>query len=74
MSAVKYSLDKNIPDCMLKLVKNQPLAKSSSKDKDAHHFKFKFGSSAIKAAFGAARLIRKAGFYLFLRISDRKAK
>ncbi|KAL6124773.1 hypothetical protein ACLB2K_077283 [Fragaria x ananassa] len=47
-SAVKYSLDKNKPDCILKLVKNQPLAKSSCKDKEAHQFEFKFGSSAIK--------------------------
>ncbi|KAM5580970.1 NADPH-dependent diflavin oxidoreductase 1 [Rosa sericea] len=52
MSAVKYSLDKNRPDCILKLVKNQPLTKSSSKDKEVHHFEFEFVSSAIEYEVG----------------------
>ncbi|KAL6136748.1 hypothetical protein ACLB2K_062043 [Fragaria x ananassa] len=52
MSAVKYSLDKNRPDCILKLVKNLPLTKSSSKDKEVHHFEFEFVSSAVEYEVG----------------------
>lgn len=52
VSPVKFSLDKNRPDCILKLVKNEPLTKSGSIDKEVHHFEFEFVSSAIEYEVG----------------------
>ncbi|KAM1324194.1 hypothetical protein PS2_044984 [Malus domestica] len=50
MSPVKFSLDK--PDCILKLVKNEPLTKSGFKDKEVHHFEFEFATSPIPYEVG----------------------
>ncbi|KAM1015723.1 hypothetical protein ACFX13_046224 [Malus domestica] len=45
MSPLKFSLDR--PDCILKLVKNEPLTKSGCKDEEVHYFEFEFVSSPI---------------------------
>ncbi|XP_068336164.1 NADPH-dependent diflavin oxidoreductase 1 isoform X3 [Pyrus communis] len=50
MSPVKFSFDK--PDCILKLVKNEPLTKSGFKDKEVHHFEFEFVTSPIPYEVG----------------------
>ncbi|KAB2613690.1 NADPH-dependent diflavin oxidoreductase 1-like [Pyrus ussuriensis x Pyrus communis] len=50
MSPLKFSLDR--PDCILKLVKNEPLTKSGCKDKEVHHFEFEFVSSPIPYEVG----------------------
>ncbi|KAM1358381.1 hypothetical protein ACFX2F_045481 [Malus domestica] len=50
MSPVKFSLDK--PDCILKLVKNEPLTKSGFKDKEVHHFEFEFATFPIPYEVG----------------------
>ncbi|CAN6574472.1 unnamed protein product [Malus baccata var. baccata] len=49
-SPLKFSLDR--PDCILKLVKNEPLTKSGCKDKEVHHFEFEFVSSPIPYEVG----------------------
>nr|XP_028963758.1 NADPH-dependent diflavin oxidoreductase 1-like isoform X3 [Malus domestica] len=45
MSPLKFSLDR--PDCILKLVKNEPLTKSGCKDEEVHYFEFEFVSSVV---------------------------
>ncbi|KAG8662476.1 hypothetical protein MANES_01G109200v8 [Manihot esculenta] len=47
----KFSHDKNRPDCLLKMVKNQPLTRADC-GKDVRHFEFEFISSAIKYEVG----------------------
>ncbi|KAB2630808.1 NADPH-dependent diflavin oxidoreductase 1-like [Pyrus ussuriensis x Pyrus communis] len=55
MSPGKFSShDENKPDCFLKLVKNEPLTKSSGSkdDKEVHHLEFEFVSPAIEYDVG----------------------
>ncbi|CAK7332257.1 unnamed protein product [Dovyalis caffra] len=51
MSPGKFSHDKNIPDCFLKMIKNQPLSRAGC-GKDVRHFEFEFVSSKIEYGVG----------------------
>ncbi|KAJ8775393.1 hypothetical protein K2173_023158 [Erythroxylum novogranatense] len=51
MSPGKFSHDKDLPDCFLKLVKNQALCRTGC-GKDVRHFEFELTSSAIKYEVG----------------------
>lgn len=51
MSPGKVSHIKNIPDCFLKMIKNQPLCRAGC-GKDVRHFEFEFVSTIIEYGVG----------------------